>query len=58
MGHVFGFEVSGGSFGGPTSILFDLMETGPDWITGGSFGLEGGVVVTALLILGLSLIHI
>ena len=52
MGHVFGFEVSGGSFGGPTSILFDLMETGPDWITGGSFGLEGGVVVTALLILG------
>lgn len=52
MGHIFGFEVSGGSFGGPNSILFDLMETGPDWITGGSFGLEGGVIVTVLLILG------
>ena len=52
MGHVFGFEVSGGSFGGPGSILFDLMETGPDWMTGGLFGLEGGVIVTLVLILG------
>ncbi len=52
MGHIFGFNVSGGSFGGPNSIMFDLMETGPDWITGGAFGLEGGVIVTVLLILG------
>lgn len=58
MGHIFGFEVSGGSYGGPTSILFDLMETGPDWITGGLFGLEGGVIVTLLLILGSVAIYI
>ncbi|MFK7803097.1 MAG: lysostaphin resistance A-like protein [Anaerolineae bacterium] len=51
MGHILGFEVSGSSFGGPDSVLFDLMETGPDWITGGLFGPEGGVVVTIVVIL-------
>ncbi|MEM8859103.1 MAG: CPBP family intramembrane glutamic endopeptidase [Chloroflexota bacterium] len=52
MGHLVGFEVSGQLMGGPDAILFDLVETGPDWITGGPFGLEGGVVVTAVIILG------
>lgn len=51
MGHILGFEVSGSSFGGPNSVLFDLMETGPDWITGGMFGPEGGIVVTIVVIL-------
>jgi len=46
--HVFGFEVSGGSRPGGT--LFDLMEVGPDAITGGPFGPEGGLSVTLVLI--------
>lgn len=50
MGHILGFHVSGGTFGGSNSILFDFAENGPDWITGGSFGPEGGVVVTAVLL--------
>jgi len=28
------------------------VETGPDWLTGGPFGLEGGIAVTLILILG------
>jgi hypothetical protein len=51
QGNFFGFEVSGSGFGGGT--LLNLMETGPDWITGGAFGPEGGLAVTAVLILGM-----
>ncbi|MFT5195467.1 MAG: membrane protease YdiL (CAAX protease family) [Cellvibrionaceae bacterium] len=57
MGHILGFEVSGSSFGGPDSILFDLKETGPDWITGGMFGPEGGVVVTVIIVLATVFIY-
>ena len=38
QGNLFGLEVSGGAVPGGT--LFDLMETGPDAITGGPFGLS------------------
>jgi len=48
QGNVFGFEVSGGVVPGGT--LFDLMETGPDAVTGGPFGPEGGLSVTVVLI--------
>ncbi len=48
QGNLFGFEVSG--INAPLSILLDLMETGPDWVTGGSFGPEGGIIVTLLLL--------
>ena len=51
QGNLFGFSVSGLNM--PTSILFDLMEAGPDWATGGLFGPEGGVVVTLVLIAGI-----
>ena len=50
MGHILGFEVSGNVFGGPDSVLFDFAENGPDWLTGGMFGPEGGIVVTIVLI--------
>jgi hypothetical protein len=50
QGNVFGFEVSGG--GVPGGTLFDLMETGPDTITGGPFGPEGGLSVTVVLVAG------
>ena len=50
QGNLFGFEVSGSAV--PGGILVDLMETGPDEITGGPFGPEGGLAVTAVLLLG------
>jgi membrane protease YdiL (CAAX protease family) len=48
QGNVFGFEVSGGAVSGGT--LFNLMEVGPDVITGGPFGPEGGLAVTVVLV--------
>ena len=50
QGNVFGFEVSGGQASGGT--LLNLMEVGPDFITGGAFGPEGGLSVTAVLVAG------
>ena len=49
-GNVFGLAVSGG--GAPGGTLFNLMEVGPDTITGGSFGPEGGLAVTVVLLIG------
>jgi len=40
QGNFFGFEVSGMAAGGGT--LLHLKGTGPDWMTGGSFGPEAG----------------
>jgi uncharacterized protein len=50
QGHVFGLEVSGLPPAGGT--LFNLMEAGPDAVTGGAFGPEGGLAVTAVLLAG------
>jgi membrane protease YdiL (CAAX protease family) len=48
QGNLFGFEVSGmPPVGG---MFFNLMEVGPDVVTGGPFGPEGGLAVTLLLI--------
>jgi hypothetical protein len=48
QGNVFGLEVSGtNTLGG---MLFNLQEVGPDLVTGGSFGPEGGLAVTIVLI--------
>ncbi|MBN1992001.1 MAG: CPBP family intramembrane metalloprotease [Anaerolineae bacterium] len=49
QGNLLGFEVSGGNVPGGT--LFDLMEVGPDIVTGGPFGPEGGLAVTVVLVL-------
>lgn len=49
QGNVFGLEVSGQPAAGGT--LFNLMETGPDVITGGPFGPEGGLAVTVVLLI-------
>lgn len=49
QGNLFGLEVSGTLPAGGT--LFNLMETGPDVITGGPFGPEGGLAVTVVLII-------
>lgn len=54
QGNLFGFEVSGSNLSPNT--LFNLMETGPDNITGGPFGPEGGLAVTAVLAAGILLL--
>ncbi len=51
QGNLFGLAVSGQNTG--TGTLFNLMETGPDWFTGGAFGPEGGLAVTVVLALGM-----
>jgi hypothetical protein len=45
---LYSFPTSGGSFEGEK--LSDLIQTGPDWITGGAFGPEGGILTTIALI--------
>jgi len=41
---MYSFPTSGGSFEGQK--LSDLIQTGPEWITGGAFGPEGGILAT------------
>ncbi len=54
QGNLYGFSVSGLVI--HDGMLFNLMEDGPDWLTGGLFGPEGGLVVTFVLIIGLLLL--
>ncbi len=48
QGNIYGLEVSGKQMS--TSQLMRWTAIGPDWLTGGSFGPEGGVAVSAVLI--------
>ncbi len=50
QGNLLGLEVSGSSIGGTT--LINLKATGPDLITGGVFGPEGGLAITLILLIG------
>ncbi len=54
QGNVFGYQVSGATF--PGGALFDLREAGPDAITGGAFGPEGGLAVTLVLLVGIAVV--
>jgi membrane protease YdiL (CAAX protease family) len=54
QGNLFGFEVSGQA--APGGTLFDLMEVGPDVVTGGPFGPEGGLAVTVVLVVGCGIV--
>jgi membrane protease YdiL (CAAX protease family) len=45
---LYSFPTSGGSLEGQK--LSDLIQTGPEWITGGTFGPEGGVLATIALL--------
>lgn len=54
QGNVVGLAVSGGDAGGGT--LVNLAEAGPDWLTGGAFGPEGGVLVTVVLVIGIAVV--
>ncbi|MHC8514663.1 lysostaphin resistance A-like protein [Sporosarcina sp. ITBMC105] len=49
QGNVFGFPVSGTT---PHGIYSISVEGGNDLLTGGAFGLEGGMLATLLIVLG------
>ncbi|MFP3723131.1 CPBP family intramembrane glutamic endopeptidase [Niallia circulans] len=49
QGNVFGFPVSGTT---PYGLYGIDVSVGNDWLTGGSFGLEGGFLATIMIILG------
>jgi membrane protease YdiL (CAAX protease family) len=51
QGNLFGFQVSGIEPAG--GMLVNLMETGPDEVTGGAFGPEGGLAITLVLLAGI-----
>jgi membrane protease YdiL (CAAX protease family) len=53
QGPIFGFEVSGIDISG--AIIHETH--GPDLITGGTFGYEGSVIATILMILTIILLH-
>lgn len=54
QGNLFGFEVSGQA--APGGTLLNFMEVGPDAITGGPFGPEGGLTVTIVLVVSCVLV--
>lgn len=54
QGNFFGLQVSGQMASG--GMLFNLMETGPDWLTGGAFGPEGGLATTLVLVVSMAII--
>jgi len=54
QGAVYGFPVSGFGAFGPT--LLTTEQGGPELWTGGSFGPEGGLLIPAVMLLGISLI--
>jgi membrane protease YdiL (CAAX protease family) len=54
QGNFFGLAVSGQDVSG--GMIFNLMETGPDWLTGGAFGPEGGLATTIVLLLSMAII--
>ncbi len=48
QGSVYGFPVSGNIFQSPS--VWKMIENGPDWLTGGPFGPEGGLIATLVLV--------
>lgn len=55
QGNVFGFAVSGTT---PHGIYNVTTEQGNDLLTGGSFGLEGGLMASLLILLGFFATHL
>ena len=56
QGNLFGFEVSG--MIPPGGTMFNLREVGPDAVTGGPFGPEGGLAVTTVLVISCLLVWV
>ena len=56
QGPVFGINVSGIAEFSPDPIM-RATDIGPAWLTGGSYGIEGGLACTIALIISIGLIH-
>lgn len=54
QGNLFGIKVSGMDM--PDSVLRFSSEGGSKWLNGGAFGMEGGLCVTAVLVIGILLL--
>lgn len=54
QGNVFGFPVSGADF--RLATLIQIQQSGPEWLTGGAFGPEGGLLGIISNFLGILLI--
>jgi membrane protease YdiL (CAAX protease family) len=48
---LYSFPTSGSSF--EQFRFFDVVQSGPEWLTGGAFGPEGGVLATVALVCGI-----
>lgn len=55
QGNVFGFEVSGQKV--TSGSLMHLKLTGSEWITGGTFGPEAGIVAALVLSIGIIIVY-
>jgi len=49
LGVVYGLKVSGGDFSGPVKAVV----SGPEWLTGGGYGIEGGASGTIVIVVSL-----
>ncbi|MGD9587774.1 MAG: lysostaphin resistance A-like protein [Pyrinomonadaceae bacterium] len=56
QGSIFGIEVSGLKELVPHPLLREI-DRGPDWLTGGQYGLEGGIACTAGLLVALVAVY-
>jgi len=56
QGSIFGIEVSGLTGIANTTLLKEI-DRGPEWLTGGPYGIEGGIVCTVALIASGLAIH-
>ena len=55
QGNLLGFQVSG--TGAAASIFSFTMGSGPDWLTGGTFGAEGSIITTLVLLVSLVIVY-
>ena len=56
QGPVFGINVSGLSSFAPDPLL-KATDTGPVWLTGGTYGIEGGIACTVALLISIGAIY-
>ncbi|MBK9216271.1 MAG: CPBP family intramembrane metalloprotease [Chloracidobacterium sp.] len=56
QGPIFGINVSGIAEFSPDPVL-RAIDSGPAWLTGGSYGIEGGIACTIALVISVGLIY-
>ncbi|WP_158606515.1 CPBP family intramembrane glutamic endopeptidase [Paenibacillus ginsengarvi] len=56
LGNLYGADVSGSPPQG--GRLFHITIAGPDWLTGGPFGLEGSVLTTVVFLIGIACVSV